>query len=257
LTEPSGDLASSGTLAAEPAASLVLDVSEICVSYGAIEALHGVSLRIGKGQVVALIGSNGAGKTSTLRAISGMLRPSAGRVQFRGEDTTSLKSHLLVQRGMAHAPEGRGIFHNLSVAENLDLGAYLRKDKAAIIGDRDYCFALFPLLKERYRQMAGTLSGGEQQMLAIARALMSRPELLLLDEPSLGLAPQIVERIFVTLREVNARGVSILLVEQNAHLALSLAHHAYVLETGEIVLQGTGVALLEHPSVRAAYLGEI
>jgi branched-chain amino acid transport system ATP-binding protein len=236
--------------------ALVLEVSGLSVTYGAIPALRGVALTIAKGQVVALIGSNGAGKTSTLRAISGMLRPSGGRVVFRGEDTTHLKSHALVQRGMAHAPEGRGIFHNLSVAENLDLGAYLRKDSAAVASDRDYCFGLFPLLKERYKQMAGTLSGGEQQMLAIARALMSRPELLLLDEPSLGLAPQIVERIFSTLRDVNARGVSILLVEQNAHLALSLAHHGYVLETGEIVLNGPGLTLLQDPSVRAAYLGE-
>jgi branched-chain amino acid transport system ATP-binding protein len=242
--------------AQSPGDDLVLEVSKLSVAYGAIRALRDVSLSIGKGQVVALIGSNGAGKTSTLRAVSGMLRPSSGRVVFRGEDTTQLRSHVLVQRGMAHAPEGRGIFQNLSVAENLDLGAYLRKDKAQIASDRDYCFALFPLLKERYRQLAGTLSGGEQQMLAIARALMSRPELLLLDEPSLGLAPQIVERIFSTLREVNARGVSILLVEQNAHLALSLAHQAYVLETGEIFLSGPSRQLSADPRVRKAYLGE-
>jgi branched-chain amino acid transport system ATP-binding protein len=251
LSEPDPTSASAGVDRA-----LVLAVTELSVSYGAIRALRGVSLEIGKGQVVALIGSNGAGKTSTLRAVSGMLRPSGGRVTFRDEDTTFLKSHVLVQRGMAHAPEGRGIFHNLSVAENLDLGAYLRKDKAAIASDREYCFGLFPLLSERYKQMAGTLSGGEQQMLAIARALMSRPELLLLDEPSLGLAPQIVERIFSTLREVNARGVSILLVEQNAHLALSLAHHAYVLETGEILLSGPSQELVADARVRRAYLGE-
>jgi branched-chain amino acid transport system ATP-binding protein len=235
---------------------LVLSVLDLSVSYGAIRALRGISLEIGKGQVVALIGSNGAGKTSTLRALSGMLRATGGRVTFRGEDTTELKAHALVQRGMAHAPEGRGIFQNLSVAENLDLGAYLRKDKAEVASDREYCFRLFPLLSERYKQMAGTLSGGEQQMLAIARALMSRPELLLLDEPSLGLAPQIVERIFSTLREVNARGVSILLVEQNAHLALSLAHHAYVLETGEILLSGPSRELAADARVRRAYLGE-
>jgi branched-chain amino acid transport system ATP-binding protein len=236
--------------------ALVLDVSELSVTYGAIRALRGVSLSIAQGQVVALIGSNGAGKTSTLRAVSGMLRPSAGRVVFRGEDTTQLRSHVLVQRGMAHAPEGRGIFQNLSVAENLDLGAYLRKDSAQIASDREYCFGLFPLLEERYKQLAGTLSGGEQQMLAIARALMSRPALLLLDEPSLGLAPQIVERIFSTLREVNARGVAILLVEQNAHLALSLAHQVYVLETGEILLSGPSRELSADPRVRKAYLGE-
>jgi branched-chain amino acid transport system ATP-binding protein len=236
--------------------TLVLSVVDLSVNYGPIRAVRGVSLEIQKGQVVALIGANGAGKSSILRAVSGMLRPSAGRVHFRAEDTTGLKSHLLVQRGMAHAPEGRGIFHNLSVAENLELGAYLRRDRAAITEDRGYCFSLFPVLKQREKQLAGTLSGGEQQMLAIARALMSRPELLLLDEPSLGLAPRIVELIFSTLRDVNRRGVSLLLVEQNAHLALSLAHHAYVLETGEVAIRGSGSELLLDPRVRQAYLGE-
>jgi branched-chain amino acid transport system ATP-binding protein len=231
-------------------------VNELCVNYGPIRAVRGVSLELQKSQVVALIGANGAGKSSILRAVSGMLRPSAGHIRFRGEDTTGLKSHQLVQRRMAHAPEGRGIFHNLSVAENLELGAYLRNDRAAIADDRAYCFSLFPVLKQREKQLAGTLSGGEQQMLAIARALMSRPELLLLDEPSLGLAPRIVELIFTTLREVNARGVSLLLVEQNAHLALSLAHYAYVLETGEVAIHGSGSELLLDPRVRQAYLGE-
>jgi branched-chain amino acid transport system ATP-binding protein len=215
-----------------------------------------VSLTVGKGEVVALIGANGAGKTSTLRAVSGMLKPSAGRITLEGKDTTSLKAHQLVPRGMAHAPEGRGVFPNLSVLENLELGAYLRKDMAGIQQDLEKGFTLFPVLKERRKQMAGTLSGGEQQMLAIARALLSRPQLLLLDEPSLGLAPQVTETIFRTLREVNATGVSVLLVEQNAHLALNCAHYGYVLETGEVAMAGPGKALLESSEVRRAYLGE-
>jgi branched-chain amino acid transport system ATP-binding protein len=234
----------------------LLTVEGIKVHYGAIQALKGVSLTVGKGEVVALIGANGAGKTSTLRAVSGMLKPSAGRITLEGQDTTSLKAHQLVPRGMAHAPEGRGVFPNLSVQENLELGAYLRKDTAAIQQDMDKGFTLFPVLKERRKQMAGTLSGGEQQMLAIARALLSRPQLLLLDEPSLGLAPQVTETIFRTLREVNATGVSVLLVEQNAHLALNSAHYGYVLETGEVVMAGPGKALLDSPEVRRAYLGE-
>ncbi len=234
----------------------ILEVEELHVSYGAIIALRGVSLRVGKGEVVALIGANGAGKTTTLRAISGMLRPKSGRVLLEGSPIQGMKSHLLVPKGMAHAPEGRGIFLNLSVEENLDLGAYLRRDAAQVAEDREYVFGLFPKLRERRRQVGGTLSGGEQQMLAISRALMSRPKLLLLDEPSLGLAPQVVETIFRILRDVHARGVSILLVEQNAHLALSLANHGYVLETGEVVMQGTGQTLLASPEIRRAYLGE-
>ena len=234
----------------------LLTVQGIKVHYGAIQALKGVSLTVGKGEVVALIGANGAGKTSTLRAVSGMLKPSAGRITLEGKDTTSLKAHQLVPRGMAHAPEGRGVFPNLSVLENLELGAYLRKDMAGIQQDLEKGFTLFPVLKERRKQMAGTLSGGEQQMLAIARALLSRPQLLLLDEPSLGLAPQVTETIFRTLREVNATGVSVLLVEQNAHLALNCAHYGYVLETGEVAMAGPGKALLESSEVRRAYLGE-
>jgi branched-chain amino acid transport system ATP-binding protein len=234
----------------------MLGIENVQVHYGAIQALRGVSLAVGKGEVVALIGANGAGKTSTLRAVSGMLKPSAGRIHFGGQDITGLKSHVLVPRGMAHAPEGRGIFPNLTVQENLELGAYLRRDTDGIQSDMEKSFGLFPVLKARQRQMAGTLSGGEQQMLAIARALLSRPKLLLLDEPSLGLAPQVTEAIFRTLREVNAAGVSILLVEQNAHLALTLAHYGYVLETGEVVMAGPGRALLESPEVRRAYLGE-
>ncbi len=244
------------TLGERQAFAPLLTVEGIKVHYGAIQALKGVSLTVGKGEVVALIGANGAGKTSTLRAVSGMLKPSAGRIQFNGHDTTAMKAHQLVPRGMAHAPEGRGVFPNMSVQENLELGAYLRKDTAGIQQDLEKSFTLFPVLKERRKQMAGTLSGGEQQMLAIARALLSKPQLLLLDEPSLGLAPQVTEAIFRTLREVNATGVSVLLVEQNAHLALNAAHYGYVLETGEVVMAGPGKALLESAEVRRAYLGE-
>ena len=243
-------------LGARVAREQLLDISGVHVSYGAIVALRGVSLSVGKGEIVALIGANGAGKTSTLRAVSGMLRPTQGKSVLAGANITGWKAHALVPKGMAHAPEGRGIFLNLSVAENLELGAYLRRDAAEIDKDREVCFGLFPILKERYRQRAGTLSGGEQQMLAISRALMSRPTLLLLDEPSLGLAPQVIERIFNILKDVNARGVSILLVEQNAHLALGMCHYAYVLETGEIVMEGRGKELLASPEIRKAYLGE-
>ncbi|MBN8230976.1 ABC transporter ATP-binding protein [Corallococcus macrosporus] len=234
----------------------LLTVQDLQVRYGAIQALRGVSLTVGKGEMVALIGANGAGKTSTLRAVSGMLKPSAGRITLAGQDITGLKAHQLVPRGMAHAPEGRGIFPNLTVFENLELGAYLRKDTAQVRQDMDKGFGLFPVLRERQKQLAGTLSGGEQQMLAIARALLSKPQLLLLDEPSLGLAPQVTETIFRTLREVNATGVSVLLVEQNAHLALNAAHYGYVLETGEVVMAGPGKALLDSAEIRRAYLGE-
>ncbi|MBX5481412.1 MAG: ABC transporter ATP-binding protein [Myxococcaceae bacterium] len=233
-----------------------LEIQGLRVSYGAIQALRGIDLTVGRAEVVALIGANGAGKTSTLRAVSGMLKPAGGKILLDGRDVTGLKAHQLVPRGMAHAPEGRGIFLNLTVEENLDLGAYRRRDTAEIAKDLEYCFHLFPRIKERRKQMAGTLSGGEQQMLAISRALMSRPKLLLLDEPSLGLAPQVTETIFRTLKEVNERGMSILLVEQNAHLALQLAHYGYVLETGEVVMAGPGRELLESPEVRKAYLGE-
>ncbi len=234
----------------------LLEVDDLHVAYGAIQALRGVTLAVGKGEVVALIGANGAGKTSTLRAVSGMLRPASGTIRLGSENITGLKANVLVPKGMAHAPEGRGIFLNLTVEENLELGAYLRRDRVEMEKDAEYCFKLFPLLKERQKQLCATLSGGEQQMLAISRALMSRPKLLLLDEPSLRLAPQLVETIFRTLREVNQRGVSILLVEQNAHLALSLAHYGYVLETGEIAMAGPGKELLASPEVRKAYLGE-
>ena len=234
----------------------ILQVEGLKVNYGAIIALRGVDLEVPEKQVVALIGANGAGKTTTLRAISRMLRVAAGTVKFQGEEITRLASHEVVARGMAHAPEGRGIFLNLTVRENLELGAFLRTDADGIRQDLEHQFKLFPILKERIDQVAGTLSGGEQQMLAVARALMSRPKLLLLDEPSLGLAPQVVERIFQVLREVSQAGVSLLLVEQNAHKALRLADRAYVLETGEVVMQGTGKELLASPEVRKAYLGE-
>ncbi len=244
------------TLGTREARPQLLEVHDLHVSYGAITALRGVSLKVGEGEVVALIGANGAGKTSTLRAISGMLKPRSGRIRLAAQEIQGLKSNLLVPKGMAHAPEGRGIFLNLTVMENLELGAYLRRDTPEIKKDLEYVFGLFPRLRERMKQQAGTLSGGEQQMLSISRALMSRPRLLLLDEPSLGLAPQVVETIFRILREVNSRGVSILLVEQNAHLALNLAHFGYVLETGEVVMQGQGKALLAAPEIRKAYLGE-
>ncbi|MBL8957861.1 MAG: ABC transporter ATP-binding protein [Myxococcaceae bacterium] len=234
----------------------LLEVKGLKVKYGAIEALKGVELSVGVGEVVALIGANGAGKTSTLRAVSGMVKPVAGSITLRGQSVVGLKANELVPKGMAHAPEGRGIFPNLTVRENLELGAYLRNDGAGIADDAARCFKFFPVLAERQKQMAGTLSGGEQQMLAISRAMMSRPKLLLLDEPSLGLAPQVTQIIFRILREVNAQGMSILLVEQNAHLALGLCHWAYVLETGEMVMSGTGEKLLASEEVRKAYLGE-
>jgi branched-chain amino acid transport system ATP-binding protein len=237
--------------------STVLAIKDLHVHYGAIHALRGISIEVpAAGQVVALIGANGAGKTTTLRAVTKMLKPTSGSVSFQGEEITRLGSHEIVARGMAHAPEGRGIFLNLTVKENLELGAFLRTDGDGIREDMEKSFGLFPILKERFTQVSGTLSGGEQQMLAVARALMSRPKLLLLDEPSLGLAPQVVERIFQVLREVSAAGVALLLVEQNAHKALQLAHRAYVLETGEVVMQGTGKELLASPEVRKAYLGE-
>ena len=234
----------------------LLRIQDLSVHYGGIQALRGVSLVVPPGEVVALIGANGAGKTTTLRAVSRMVKSSGGAIHFQGEEVSRLASNDLVARGMAHAPEGRGIFLNLTVKENLDLGAYLRTDRGGVLDDERKVYKLFPLLQERRAQVAGTLSGGEQQMLAVARALMSRPKLMLLDEPSLGLAPQVVERIFGVLREVNQEGVALLLVEQNAHKALRLAHRAYVLETGNVVMTGTGRELLASPEVRKAYLGE-
>ena len=248
--------ASSSAAQPRPARAPLLDVLDLHVSYGAITAWTGAALSVGKGEIVALIGANGAGKTSTLRAVSGMIKPRQGHITLNGVAIAGKKSHELVPLGMAHAPEGRGIFLNLSVDENLSLGAYLRHDRDGIEQDRQQAFEMFPRLLERRSQRAGTLSGGEQQMLSLGRALMSRPSLLLLDEPSLGLAPQVIEKIFSILKTINQRGVSILLVEQNAHLALGLCHYAYVLETGAVVMQGTGTDLLASDDIRKAYLGE-
>ncbi|MBI3552449.1 MAG: ABC transporter ATP-binding protein [Elusimicrobia bacterium] len=233
----------------------MLEVKDLVVHYGAVQALHGVSVHVEPGEIVALIGCNGAGKTTTLKAVSRMLRATSGAVSLAGEDVTGLSAHQLVGRGMAHAPEGRGIFLNLTVLENLELGAYLRRDKAGIAADLEKAYTLFPRLKERRSQVGGTLSGGEQQMLAVARALMSRPRLLLLDEPSLGLAPQVVETIFAVIKGVNSEGVAVLLVEQNAHKALMIAHRAYVLETGKVATEGAGKDLLASPEIQKAYLG--
>jgi branched-chain amino acid transport system ATP-binding protein len=229
----------------------LLSIRDLVVHYGVIRALSGISLQVPRGKIVALIGANGAGKSTTLRAISGLLRPTSGAIEFQGRSIAGLPSHEIVAKGVAQAPEGRGIFLNLTVKENLDLGAYLRRDRSGVDADRERAYALFPILQERSAQVSGTLSGGEQQMLAVGRALMSRPTLLLLDEPSLGLAPQ-----FVVIQEINEAGVSLLLVEQNANMALQVSHHAYVLETGAIVMQGSGRELLESPEVRKAYLGE-
>jgi len=233
----------------------MLEVKNLCVSYGAIRALHGVSLRVERGQIVTLIGCNGAGKSTTLRAISGLVKPVSGTVEYEGKPISRLAAHEIVRLGIAHAPEGRGIFANLSVDENLGLGAFTRRDHAQIALDKGRALALFPRLKERLTQSAGTLSGGEQQMLAIARALLARPKLLLLDEPSLGLAPQVVRTIFEIIREINASGTTILLVEQNAHMALKVAHRAYVLEVGEVKMEGPAAELAASDEVRKAYLG--
>jgi branched-chain amino acid transport system ATP-binding protein len=234
----------------------LLELADVDVHYGAIHALRSVSFKVEEGQIVTLIGANGAGKSSTLRAVSGMLKPTRGSILYAGEQIAGQKPHKLVAKRLCHAPEGRGIFPNLTVLENLKLGAFLRRDDDGIAQDVEKGFGLFPVLKERRAQPAGTLSGGEQQMLAIARALMARPKLLLLDEPSLGLAPQIVETIFSIIQEVNRQGVTILLVEQNAHLALGIANQGFVLETGSVVQSGTGAELLKSPEIRKAYLGE-
>jgi len=235
--------------------SLLLEVQGLRVAYGGINAVKGIDLAVAEGEMVALIGANGAGKTSTLKAICGMLHH-AGRVRLRGEDVSNLASFELVQRGMALVPEGRGVFGRLSVQENLQMGAYVRADTAAVRSDLARIYALFPRLAERRHQTGGTLSGGEQQMLAIGRALMSRPKLLLLDEPSMGLAPMMVDRIFETVRTVSAEGVTVLLVEQNAKLALEISHRGYVMESGIISLSDRAGALLDNPQVRQAYLGE-
>ena len=234
--------------------SPILSVRDLEVSYGTIPALHGISLDVEAGEIVTLIGANGAGKTTTLRTISGLLKPRKGDVTFKEKRITGAKPHLITAMGVSHVPEGRGIFANLTVHDNLELGAYLRKDK---ITDAEYerIFKLFPVLKERIKQNAGTLSGGEQQMLAISRALMAKPSVLILDEPSLGLAPQMVQTIFRVIREINAEGTTILLVEQNAHMALVTAHRGYVMETGRIVVQDSTKALLASDRIKKAYLG--
>ncbi|HEX7192631.1 MAG TPA: ABC transporter ATP-binding protein [Thermoanaerobaculia bacterium] len=232
----------------------MLSVSELRVAYGQIEALHGIDLEVNEGEIVTLIGANGAGKTTTLRTISGLLKPRHGSVHFHGNDITGVKPHVITAKGISHVPEGRGIFANLTVSDNLELGAYLRKDKVTK-QEYDRIFTLFPIIKERLKQNAGTLSGGEQQMLATSRALMSKPQVLLLDEPSLGLAPQLVQAIFRVIREINAEGTTILLVEQNAHMALVTAHRGYVMETGRIVLHDETKALLASDRVKKAYLG--
>ena len=233
----------------------MLEVEGIDVFYGAVHALKGVSLRAEAGEIVTLIGANGAGKTTLLRTLSGLIPARAGRIRFDGRDITRTPPHEIVALGVSHAPEGRLVFANLTVEDNLELGAYRRRDRAGITADRDEAFRLFPRLAERRRQSAGTLSGGEQQMLAIARALMSRPRLLLLDEPSLGLAPLLVREIFKRIREINQHGVTVLLVEQNAHMALSIARRGYVLETGHVRLEDEAARLLQNEEVKRAYLG--
>jgi branched-chain amino acid transport system ATP-binding protein len=233
----------------------MLSLNNIHVYYGAIHALKGISFEVNQGEIVTLIGSNGAGKSTCLRTISGLLRPKEGTLRFKENDLTSVSAPGIVSKGISQVPEGRRIFANMTVAENLDLGAYLRRDKAGIKDDIEKVFTLFPRLKERRRQLAGTLSGGEQQMLAMGRALMSKPELLLLDEPSMGLAPILVKQIFEIVREINSLGTTILLVEQNARMALSIANRAYVLETGKIVLSGEAKELMESEEIKKAYLG--
>jgi branched-chain amino acid transport system ATP-binding protein len=234
----------------------MLEIDKLEVSYGSIRALHGISLKVPEKSIVTLIGGNGAGKSTTLRSISGLIKVRGGNVRYEGQDITNMPAHEIVARGLCHVPEGRMVFANLTVMENLHMGAYLRHDKAGIASDIDYAFTIFPRLKERIGQLAGTLSGGEQQMLAIARALMSKPKCLMLDEPSLGIAPILVRAIFDQIVAINKeRGLTILLVEQNANLALSISHYGYVLETGKVLIEDTAEALRKDPQVRAAYLG--
>jgi branched-chain amino acid transport system ATP-binding protein len=234
--------------------SPLLEVADVHAHYGAIEALKGISLTVEPGEVVTLIGSNGAGKSTTLRSISGLTPATAGKVQFDGEDITTLPAHDVVGRGVALSPEGRHVFARMTVRENLELGAYIRRT-GAVAEDLDRVYELFPRLKERDKQKAGTMSGGEQQMLAIGRALMARPKLLMLDEPSMGIAPILVQRIYETIGEINRSGVAILLVEQNANYALEAAKRGYVLETGRVVLTGDSAKLRDDPDVQRAYLG--
>ncbi len=233
----------------------MLAIESLDVYYGAIQALEGVSLGVGEGEIVAIIGSNGAGKSTMLRTISGLIRPRAGSIRFQGRSIGGERADEIVRLGISQSPEGRRIFTNMSVEENLKMGAFIRRDAAGIASDVERVLGRFPRLRERYKQNAGTMSGGEQQMLAIGRAMMSRPKLLLLDEPSLGLAPNLVAEIFRIVLDLNAEGTTVLIVEQNANRALEIAHRAYVLETGVLVLEGTGRELMTDPKVKAAYLG--
>jgi branched-chain amino acid transport system ATP-binding protein len=234
---------------------MLLEIDKITLLYGRIQALHGVSLTVDDGEVVALIGANGAGKTTVMRAISGLRPVAAGKIRFNGEDITKVRADLRVIRGISQSPEGRGVFPGMTVQENLDMGAYTRRDSKGIADDLERVYGLFPRLLERRKQAGGTLSGGEQQMLAVGRALMSRPKLLLLDEPSMGLAPLLIQQIFQIITEISQQGTPILVVEQNAQQALSRANRAYVMETGRIVKEGPGQALLNDPAVKEAYLG--
>ncbi len=234
----------------------MLEVENLHVSYGAIKALHGVSISVPQGSIVTLIGANGAGKSTTLRALSGLVKAASGSIRYEGAEITGIPAHKIVSRGLCHVPEGRMVFANLSVRENLAMGAYLQKDKAWIAKQTEYVFHLFPRLKERESQAAGTLSGGEQQMLAIGRALLSKPKFLMLDEPSLGIAPLLVKAIFERIVEINReQGLTILLVEQNANLALDISSYGYVLETGSVLLEGPSAELKANPKVQEAYLG--
>ncbi len=240
------------------AETALLELKDVHVRYGVIEAVRGIHLSVNEGEVVTLIGGNGAGKTTTLRSISMVHPPAQGQVLFKGEDITGMKSHDVVAKGIVQVPEGRHIFPNMSVAENLGMGAFQRRKatKQEVSSDLDHVFGLFPILQERRKQLGGTLSGGEQQMLAIGRALMAKPKLLMLDEPSMGLAPQVVERVFEVIAEVNKEGIPVLLIEQNAQMALGAAKRGYVIETGEIVLEDDAKTLLGNDQVRKAYLGE-
>jgi branched-chain amino acid transport system ATP-binding protein len=234
----------------------MLEIRDLRVRYGAIEAVKGITVTVAEGEIVTLVGANGAGKTTTLRAVSGLRAAASGTIEFEGRRIDGLRAHRIAQLGLGHSPEGRRVFARLTVRENLEMGAYSRRDRGGLADDFDRVHSLFPVLEERGRQAAGTLSGGEQQMLAMGRALMGRPRLLMLDEPSMGLAPIVVERIFDVIREINRQGVAVLLVEQNAQMALGLAGRGYVLESGQIVLADTGAALLGNAQVRKAYLGE-
>jgi branched-chain amino acid transport system ATP-binding protein len=236
---------------------MLLTVVDLNVSYGALQVLSDLAFHVGNGEIVSLIGANGAGKSTTLRAVSGIVRPRSGRILFEGKDIAGLPPHRIARLGIAHVPEGRGIFGNMTVMENLDLGAGSRRARHRLAENLDHVFAIFPRLRERARQVAGTLSGGEQQMLAIGRALVASPDLMLLDEPSMGLSPLLVTEIFRLIAEINRAGTSILLVEQNAYMALSVAHRAYVLETGRLAVEGKASDLRNDPKVKAAYLGDV